>query len=88
MRPMPTLKAAILCAMVGDQDEALAWYTEKLGFEKRVDMNAGDWRWITVTAPGQPDDPHFIEFAAEAVCELTSGDTWRVINLKPGRYRD
>ncbi|MCW2983328.1 MAG: hypothetical protein JWR63_898 [Conexibacter sp.] len=41
--------------MVGDQDEALAWYTEKLGFEKRADMNAGDWRWITVGAPGQPD---------------------------------
>jgi uncharacterized glyoxalase superfamily protein PhnB len=41
--------------MVGDQDEALAWYTEKLGFEKKEDMNAGDWRWITVTAPGQPD---------------------------------
>jgi uncharacterized glyoxalase superfamily protein PhnB len=52
---MPTLKAGILCAMVGDQDEALAWYTEKLGFEKRTDMTAGDWRWITVGAPGQPD---------------------------------
>lgn len=38
---------------VGDQDEALAWYTEKLGFEKRADVNAGDWRWITVHAPGQ-----------------------------------
>jgi uncharacterized glyoxalase superfamily protein PhnB len=52
---MPTLKAGILCAMVGDQDEALAWYTEKLGFEKRGDMNAGDWRWVTVGAPGQDD---------------------------------
>jgi uncharacterized glyoxalase superfamily protein PhnB len=52
---MPKLHVGILCAMVGDQDEALAWYTEKLGFEKKEDMNAGDWRWITVTAPGQPD---------------------------------
>jgi uncharacterized glyoxalase superfamily protein PhnB len=39
--------------MVGDQDEALAWYTEKLGFEVRNDSTFGDWRWLTVGAPGQ-----------------------------------
>lgn len=39
--------------MVGDQDEALAWYTEKLGFEKGQDVTFGDWRWVTVSAPGQ-----------------------------------
>jgi uncharacterized glyoxalase superfamily protein PhnB len=52
---MPNLRAAILCAMVGDQDEALAWYTEKLGFVKTGDMDAGGWRWVTVAAPGQDD---------------------------------
>jgi uncharacterized glyoxalase superfamily protein PhnB len=52
---MPNLRIAILCAMVGDQDEALAWYTEKLGFEQRTDVDAGDWRWITVAPPGQDD---------------------------------
>jgi uncharacterized glyoxalase superfamily protein PhnB len=52
---MPKFRAAILCAMVGDQDEALAWYTEKLGFEKTGDMDAGGWRWVTVAAPGQDD---------------------------------
>jgi uncharacterized glyoxalase superfamily protein PhnB len=56
---MPNLRIAILCAMVGDQDEALAWYTEKLGFEKRNDTqvgeDAGGWRWITVAPPGQND---------------------------------
>jgi uncharacterized glyoxalase superfamily protein PhnB len=41
--------------MVGDQDEALAWYTEKLGFVKKIDADAGGWRWITVTPPGQDD---------------------------------
>ena len=39
--------------MVGDQDEALAWYTEKLGFELRQDVSYGDWRWVSVGAPGQ-----------------------------------
>jgi uncharacterized glyoxalase superfamily protein PhnB len=52
---MTKLHVGILCAMVGDQDEALAWYTEKLGFEKRGDTTFGDWRWVTVGAPGQPD---------------------------------
>lgn len=41
--------------MVGDQDEALAWYTEKLDFEKRSDVDAGEWRWVTVAPPGQAD---------------------------------
>jgi catechol 2,3-dioxygenase-like lactoylglutathione lyase family enzyme len=42
--------------MVGDQDEALAWYTGKLGFELRSDTPVNDgFRWITVGAPGQDD---------------------------------
>ena len=49
---MPNLRVAILCAMVGDQDEAIAWYTEKLGFEQRDDTTFGDFRWVTVAAPG------------------------------------
>ena len=43
---------------VHDQDEALAFYTEKLGMEVRVDASfddMGDFRWLTVGPPGQPD---------------------------------
>jgi catechol 2,3-dioxygenase-like lactoylglutathione lyase family enzyme len=43
---------------VHDQDEALAWYTEKLGFEVRDDVTLaelGDFRWLTVGPVGQPD---------------------------------
>ena len=43
---------------VMDQDEALAFYRDKLGFEVRVDMpmtGAGDLRWLTVSPKGQPD---------------------------------
>jgi predicted enzyme related to lactoylglutathione lyase len=43
---------------VHDQDEALAFYTEKLGMEVRVDAGfeeMGDFRWLTVGPPGQPD---------------------------------
>jgi catechol 2,3-dioxygenase-like lactoylglutathione lyase family enzyme len=43
---------------VHDQDEALAFYTEKLGLELRDDVTmpeVGDFRWLTVGPPGQPD---------------------------------
>ena len=41
--------------LVRDQDEALKWYTEKLGMEKRMDAPMGDERWLTVGIPGQRD---------------------------------
>ena len=43
---------------VHDQDEALAFYTEKLGLELREDATLpemGDFRWLTVGVVGQPD---------------------------------
>jgi uncharacterized glyoxalase superfamily protein PhnB len=43
---------------VHDQDEALAFYTEKLGFEVRSDVTVpelGNFRWLTVGPAGQPD---------------------------------
>ncbi len=43
---------------VHDQEEALAFYTEKLGMEVRADVTLpemGDFRWLTVGPPGQED---------------------------------
>ena len=43
---------------VHDQDEALAFYTEKLGWEVRSDVTMpemGDFRWLTVGPADQPD---------------------------------
>ena len=43
---------------VHDQDEALAFYTEKLGMEVRADATLpelGDYRWLTVGPVGQPE---------------------------------
>jgi catechol 2,3-dioxygenase-like lactoylglutathione lyase family enzyme len=43
---------------VKDQDEALAFYTEKLGMELREDVTVpemGNFRWLSVGVPGQPD---------------------------------
>jgi predicted enzyme related to lactoylglutathione lyase len=38
-----------------DQDRALAFYTEKLGFDVRADVRMGSFRWLTVGPKGQPD---------------------------------
>jgi uncharacterized glyoxalase superfamily protein PhnB len=52
------IKVANSQLWVHDQDEALAFYTEKLGFEVRSDVTLpelGDFRWLTVGPIGQPD---------------------------------
>lgn len=52
------IKIAHAHLWVHDQDEALAFYTEKLGMEVRADVTLpemGDFRWLTVGPPGQDD---------------------------------
>jgi catechol 2,3-dioxygenase-like lactoylglutathione lyase family enzyme len=39
---------------VRDQDEALTFYVEKLGFRVHTDVRNGDYRWLTVQHPDQP----------------------------------
>lgn len=40
---------------VRDQDEALKFYTETLGFVKKHDVPAGEYKWLTVVSPEDPD---------------------------------
>ena len=42
--------------LVDDQDKALAFYTDVLGFKVKHDIPAGGARWITVVSPEGPDD--------------------------------
>lgn len=52
------MKIANAQVWVHDQEEALAFYTEKLGFEVRSDVTLpemGDFRWLTVSPPEQED---------------------------------
>jgi catechol 2,3-dioxygenase-like lactoylglutathione lyase family enzyme len=52
------MKIANAHLWVHDQEEALAFYTEKLGMEVRADVTLpemGDFRWLTVSPPGQED---------------------------------
>jgi uncharacterized glyoxalase superfamily protein PhnB len=52
------IKISVAQLWVHDQDEALAFYTEKLGMEVRTDATLpemGDFRWLTVGPPGQDE---------------------------------
>ena len=52
------IKISTTQVWVHDQDEALAFYTEKLGMELREDVTVpelGNFRWLSVGVPGQPD---------------------------------
>jgi catechol 2,3-dioxygenase-like lactoylglutathione lyase family enzyme len=52
------MKIANAHLWVHDQEAALAFYTEKLGMEVRADVTMaeiGDFRWLTVSPPGQED---------------------------------
>jgi len=55
----PIDRVSTVTIAVADQDEALAWYTEKLGFEKKVDVLSPQFRWLTV-APAQQVDVEFL----------------------------
>lgn len=52
------IKISFAGVWVHDQDEALAFYTEKLGWEVRADVTLaefGNYRWLTVGPPAQPE---------------------------------
>jgi catechol 2,3-dioxygenase-like lactoylglutathione lyase family enzyme len=49
------MKISLNSVMVDDQDKALAFYTDVLGFRKQHDIPVGEYRWITVVSPEAPD---------------------------------
>ena len=50
------MRIKLTSIMVDDQDKALKFYTEVLGFRKKHEFPAGPYRWITVVSPEGPDD--------------------------------
>jgi len=45
---------------VEDQEKALAFYTDMLGFQKKADFSQGDYRWLTVASPEDADGVELI----------------------------
>ncbi|HET8897324.1 MAG TPA: VOC family protein [Rhodanobacteraceae bacterium] len=66
---------------VRDQDEALAFYVDKLGFRVHTDVRNGDYRWLTVQHPEQasfqlglfkPGSPMHDAATARTLCEMVA----------------
>lgn len=54
------MRIELSSVMVDDQDKALAFYTDILGFQKKMDIPMGEFRWLTVTSPEQPEGPQLV----------------------------
>ncbi len=49
------MKIKVTSVYVDDQDKALRFYTEVLGFTKKADFSQGPYRWLTVASPEEPE---------------------------------
>ena|SRR5262244_3852233 len=49
------MKIKVTSIYVKDQEKALSFYTEVLGFAKKSDFSQGQFRWLTVASPEEPD---------------------------------
>jgi predicted enzyme related to lactoylglutathione lyase len=49
------MKIKLATVYVDDQEKALRFYTEVLGFSKKADFSNGPYRWLTVASPEEPD---------------------------------
>ena len=49
------MRINLTSVLVDDQEKALRFYTEVLGFVKKTEIPVGDHRWLTVVSPEEPD---------------------------------
>jgi catechol 2,3-dioxygenase-like lactoylglutathione lyase family enzyme len=49
------MKIKLTSVYVDDQEKALRFYTDVLGFTKKTDFRNGPFRWLTVASPDEPD---------------------------------
>jgi catechol 2,3-dioxygenase-like lactoylglutathione lyase family enzyme len=54
------MRIELTSVFVDDQDKALAFYTDVLGFEKKVEIPLGEFRWLTVVSPENPDGTQLV----------------------------
>jgi catechol 2,3-dioxygenase-like lactoylglutathione lyase family enzyme len=54
------MRIRVTSVLVDDQEKALAFYTNALGFEKKADIPIGEARWLTVVSPEDPEGPELL----------------------------
>jgi predicted enzyme related to lactoylglutathione lyase len=84
-------KIATVTIAVKDQDEALVWFTEKLGFETRRDISIPGTRWLTVAPPGQKEVDFLLaswfpeKIGMNATCVVETDDCQKTYKELVGR---
>lgn len=53
---IPAMRIRLVSIPVDDQAKALAFYTDVIGFRKKVDIPMGELSWLTVVSPEGPDE--------------------------------
>jgi catechol 2,3-dioxygenase-like lactoylglutathione lyase family enzyme len=54
------MRINLTSVLVDDQEQALGFYTDVLGFRKKTDIPMGEHRWITVVSPQDPDGTELV----------------------------
>lgn len=54
------MKIVVTSVLVDDQEKALRFYTDVLGFVKKHDIPMGPYRWLTVVSPGDEDGTELV----------------------------
>src|SRR5436853_4523707 len=54
------MKIKLTSIFVTDQNKALDFYTKNLGFVKKADIGAGNYRWLTVVSSDEPNGPQLV----------------------------
>jgi catechol 2,3-dioxygenase-like lactoylglutathione lyase family enzyme len=59
------MQIKLTSVFVDDQDKALKFYTEALGFQKKMEFQAGTYKWLTVVSPEEPEGVQLVLEASE-----------------------
>jgi catechol 2,3-dioxygenase-like lactoylglutathione lyase family enzyme len=69
------MRIPIIALRVLDQERALHFYTETLGFTVTEDMDLGPMRWLTVAPPGDPDQHVLLERVSPPIVDPETAET-------------
>src|ERR1700755_2581632 len=78
------MKSPIIALRVLDQQRALEFYTQVLGFTVTEDMDLGAMRWLTVAPPGHPEQHVLLERLGPPLVDEGTADTIDTLIAKGG----
>ena len=76
------MRINLASVLVDDQEKALRFYTETLGFLKKNDVPLGEHRWLTVVSPDAPDGPELLLHFLFVTDHGNVGRPFRLLDIK------